>query len=34
MFAAFPEQLGLKLVPAEAPTEVMVIEKIGQPPVN
>jgi len=34
LFAALPEQLGLKLVPKKAPVEVLVIEKIEQPSAN
>jgi bla regulator protein blaR1 len=34
LFAALPDQLGLKLVPAKAATEVLVIEKIEQPSPN
>jgi len=34
IFAALPEQLGLKLVPVEAPVEVLVIDHVEQPSPN
>jgi uncharacterized protein (TIGR03435 family) len=34
IFAALPEQLGLKLIPRKAPVEVLVIESIEQPSAN
>lgn len=34
IFSALPEQLGLKLAPEKAPTEVLVIESIEQPSAN
>lgn len=34
IFSALPDQLGLKLVPEKAPTEVLVIESIEQPSAN
>jgi uncharacterized protein (TIGR03435 family) len=34
LFAALPQQLGLRLEPMKAPTEVLVIEKIEQPTEN
>ena len=34
IFSALPEQLGLKLVPEKAPTEVLVIQNIEQPSAN
>jgi uncharacterized protein (TIGR03435 family) len=34
LFAAFQQQLGLKLEPARAPTGVMVIDKVERPSEN
>lgn len=34
IFAALPEQLGLRLVPEKAPTEVLVIDHVEQPSAN